>query len=54
MSRILKAREGFVYTNGAAYGHKIKLGIYSSEDSWYEISEEEYREILRKQEEERE
>ena len=47
----LKAKEGYVYTNGYAYGHTIKLGVCDSASNWQEITEEEYNEILKEQEE---
>ncbi len=46
------ATEGKVLTNGDAYSKEIYLGINDSIDNWYEISEAEYEEILKKQEKE--
>lgn len=51
MNRILKAKKGFVYTNGSAYGHTIKLGGCDKVENWYEITEEEYKKIIKEQEE---
>ena len=50
MNRILKAKKGFVYTNGSAYGHTIKLGGCDKAENWHEITEAEYEEILKEQE----
>lgn len=41
MDNVLTAREGYVYTNGETFSTVIRLGIYDSEDNWYEITEEE-------------
>ena len=51
MKRTLKAKDGFIYTNGSAYGRTVKLGVNSRAEDWYEITEMEYEQILRKQEE---
>ena len=48
---ILKAREGYVYTNGTDYGKIIYLANGISPNIYYEITEEEYKEILKSQEE---
>ena len=48
----LTAAEGMVLTNGEAYGKEIYLGCNDSSENWKEISDEEYAEILRNQEEE--
>lgn len=47
----LQAKEGYIYTNGDAYGHVIDLGKNDSADNWHEISEEEYQKILEEQNE---
>ena len=47
---ILKARQGYVYTNGTNYGKIIYLANGLSADSYYEITEEEYNRILEEQE----
>lgn len=52
MREILVANEGYVYTNGEIYGTKIYLAIGVSKDSFYQITKEEYEEIMKKQEEE--
>jgi hypothetical protein len=38
--------EGYVLTNGEAYGKEIYLGIYDSADNWYEITDAEYEAIM--------
>ena len=55
--RELKASESMVLTNGEAFssvGGSVYLGINDSYDNWREITEEEYNEILTKQEQEAE
>lgn len=55
--RALKASEGMVLTNGDAFssvGGSVYLGINDSYDNWREITEEEYNEIISKQENETE
>lgn len=54
--KILKniyADEGKILTNGEIYGKGHLLAVGESETDFYEITEAEYEEILRKQEEER-
>lgn len=45
------ASNGMVLTNGEVYGTEIYLGINDSIVNWYEISESEYKEILKAEEE---
>ena len=47
----LTASEGMVLTNGEAYGKEIYLGCNDSPDNWSEITDAEYEEILKQQEE---
>lgn len=47
---ILKARQGYVYTNGVDFGKIIYLASGVSADSYYEITDEEYNKILEEQE----
>ncbi len=47
---VLYAEEGKVLTNGTEYGTVIYLADGVSAYSYYEIAQEEYEEILRKQE----
>ena len=48
----ITATEGKVLTNGEAYSKEIYLGINDSIDNWHEITDAEYEEIIKKQEEE--
>ena len=48
--RKLTATEGFVLTDGEAYGKEIYLGKNDSAENWHEITDAEYAEILAKQE----
>ena len=50
--RKLTAAEGYVLTNGEAYGKEIYLGLYDSAENWHEITDEEYAQILAAQEKE--
>ena len=51
MERIkLTASEGYVLTNGEAYGKEIYLGIYDSAENWHAITEAEYAAIMAAQE----
>ena len=50
--RKLTADEGYVLTNGEAYGKEIYLGIYDSAENWHEITDAQYAEILAAQEKE--
>ena len=47
----LTASKGMVLTNGEAYGKEIYLGCNDSPDNWSEITDAEYEEILKQQEE---
>lgn len=49
----LTASEGMILTNGDAYGKEIYLGTNDSESNWSEITDAEYEEIQRKNEEEK-
>lgn len=42
---VLKAEEGYTLTNGEAFGKVIYLGINDSVDNWYEITDEEAKEL---------
>ena len=47
MERIkLTASEGYVLTNGEAYGTEIYLGIHDSAENWHEITDAEYEAIM--------
>ena len=41
MANVLKAREGYVYTNGTAFGVIVYLGKNDRIENWHEITEEE-------------
>ena len=47
----LIASEGMILTDGESYGTEIFLAVDGDEKKWHEITEAEYQEILRKQEE---
>lgn len=40
------ANEGMILTNGEVYGKSISLGVNDSIENWWEITEEEYEEIV--------
>lgn len=46
---VLKARDGFIYTNGETYGYIVYLAIGDNGENWHEITREEYEEILAKE-----
>ena len=48
-NKVLIASEGMVLTNGEVYGKQVHLSNASNEESWHEITEQEYEEILAKQ-----
>ena len=43
--------EGMVLTNGETFSKEVYLGTNDKAENWHEITEEEYQELLRKQEE---
>ena len=52
--RELKAAEGMVLTNGEAYssvGGSVYLGVNDNSENWYEITEAEYNELTKAEEE---
>lgn len=49
----LTATEGFVLTNGEAYGKEIYLGCNDNTENWHEITDAEYEEILKEKEKRR-
>lgn len=44
---ILYADEGKILTNGETYGRRVYLADTASPDDYYEITREEYEEILK-------
>lgn len=48
---ILTASKGMVLTNGNTYCSRVRLGAADTPDNWHEITIEEYREILKIEEE---
>ena len=44
--RKLIAADGYVLTNGEAYGKEIYLGKNDVAENWHEITDSEYAEIL--------
>ena len=42
----LTAAEGFVLTNGRAYGRTVYLGKNDRAENWYEITKERYEAVL--------
>lgn len=47
---VIEASEGFILTNGIAYGSSVALGAGDSPDNWHEITVEEYEKITGEQE----
>ena len=47
---ILKARQGYVFTNGTDYGKIIYLANGVNPDDYHEITDEEYNKIIEEQE----
>lgn len=47
---ILSASDGMVLTNGKVYCKEVHLGAFTDPDSYYEISQAEYDEIVPEQE----
>lgn len=45
------ADEGMILTDGNSYGRVVYLGKSDTAENWHEITEEEYQEILKEQEE---
>lgn len=48
--RKLIASDGMILTNGEAYGKEIYLGCNDKVENWHEITDEEYAEILKVEE----
>ena len=43
---VIVASEGYILTNGVAYGSSVALGMGDSPDNWHEITVEEYEKIM--------
>ena len=52
MREVLRANEGYIYTNGEIYGTVIYLAETVSKDGFYQITKEEYEKIIAEQMEE--
>lgn len=48
--KILTASDGMILTDGKTYGKIIYLAIGADENTWYEITEAEYEEIINDEE----
>lgn len=46
----LSASEGMILTNGTDFGKEVYLGCNDSTFNWWEITEEEYENILQEKE----
>ena len=51
-TRILIPSVGMVLTNGEVYSTEVYLGCNDNPENWSEITQEEYEQILKEQEEE--
>ena len=49
--QIIEAKNGMIFTDGEIYGKKIYLAEGESADKFYEITDEEYWEIMAESEE---
>ena len=52
MKEKIQAKNGMILTNGEIYGKVIYLGANFSKDDFYEITDEEYKEIMARESEE--
>ncbi len=48
----ITASDGMMLTNGETYSKEIYLGVNDCIDNWHEITDAEYEEIVKAQEEE--
>ena len=48
---LLEASDGYILTNGNAYGKVVALGVGDKAENWYEIPLEEYEKIFEEPEE---
>ena len=49
---ILTANEGYIFTNGTAYGVEVYLALNDNPGNWYEITKEEAVKMIDSTEEE--
>ena len=49
--RKMIASDGMMLTNGEAYSKEVYLGKNDSPENWHEITDAEYEEVLKQQEE---
>jgi hypothetical protein len=52
MRKTIIANQGFILTNGETYAKIVDLAENENASNWYEITDKEYQEILKKEEEE--
>ena len=50
--KVLKATDGMILTDGVNFGREVYLAEGADENSWYEITEEEYEKIVEEKEKE--
>ena len=50
--KVKVARYGMIFTNGTEFGRIVYIADGVDENSWYEISEEEYEQYMKAREEE--
>jgi hypothetical protein len=50
MRKVIQANDGKIFTNGEIYGKVLYLAEGVNETDFYEITEAEYEELLKKQE----
>lgn len=48
---ILKADKGYRYTNGISYGRMVEIPETANSADWWQITEEEYQEIKKREQE---
>lgn len=47
---ILRAKNGFLFTDGEVYGKTVYLGVNDKPENWHEISKEEYEKRVKEEE----
>lgn len=43
---MLVAKEGYILTDGRSYGKEVFLGVHDKAENWWEITREQYDEII--------